>query len=93
MVGLGCTLGAESHAGQPLHYPTNLMLQQWDDSRIDSETEHEPMYNIIEPCVAESTIRVVEEFHGRTACRLDVKGGVLVKWLGFVYFRFFLLSV
>lgn len=53
--------------GQPLHYLTNVMLKQWDQMRMDSENEREPLDTIIHPSKAEATIWLIEEIHRRTS--------------------------
>ncbi|KAA8534205.1 hypothetical protein F0562_031602 [Nyssa sinensis] len=52
--------------GQPLHYLTRIKLMQWDRSRIGTENEHKPTYNMTHPSKAEATIWVMEEIHRRT---------------------------
>ncbi|XP_034205825.1 protein RDM1-like [Prunus dulcis] len=49
--------------GQPLHYMTQVLVKQWDESRIGSAEEEKPMDNIIHPRRAESTIWDVEQVH------------------------------
>ncbi|KAL6290949.1 hypothetical protein ACE6H2_008459 [Prunus campanulata] len=49
--------------GQPLHYMTQVLVKQWDESRIGSVEEEKPMDNIIHPRRAESTIWDVEQVH------------------------------
>ncbi|XP_056169755.1 pentatricopeptide repeat-containing protein At3g22670, mitochondrial isoform X2 [Syzygium oleosum] len=53
--------------GQPLHYLTNVQLKQWDQERIGSEAEDEPLDTIIHPSKAEAMIWLVEEVHRRTS--------------------------
>lgn len=52
---------------QPLHYLTNVLLKQWDQERIGSGTEDEPLDMIIHPVKAEAMIWLVEEVHRRTS--------------------------
>ncbi|XWS08941.1 hypothetical protein CRYUN_Cryun40dG0043400 [Craigia yunnanensis] len=52
--------------GQPLHYLTNILLKQWDHSRIGSE-EHSPLDIVIHPCKAEATVWLIEELHRQTS--------------------------
>nr|DAD48730.1 TPA_asm: hypothetical protein HUJ06_018667 [Nelumbo nucifera] len=42
--------------GQPLHYLTNILLKQWDQSRIGAEDEYRPLDAIIHPCKAEAML-------------------------------------
>ncbi|KAK6929928.1 Protein RDM1, plant [Dillenia turbinata] len=53
--------------GQPLHYLTNILLKQWDELRIGSEDEEDPLDTMMHPCKAEATIWLMEEVHRRTA--------------------------
>ncbi|XP_057960303.1 protein RDM1 [Malania oleifera] len=53
--------------GQPLHYLTNILLKQWDQSRIGTEDEHRPLDTIIHPCKAEANIWLIEEVHRLTS--------------------------
>ncbi|XP_073109714.1 protein RDM1 isoform X5 [Elaeis guineensis] len=53
--------------GQPLHYLTNILLKQWDLSRVGSEDEHKPLDTIIHPAKAEALIWVTEEVHRLTS--------------------------
>ncbi|KAF8401731.1 hypothetical protein HHK36_012677 [Tetracentron sinense] len=53
--------------GQPLHYLTNVLLKQWDQSRIGTNDEHLPLDTIIHPCKAEATIWLMEEVHRLTS--------------------------
>nr|DAD19608.1 TPA_asm: hypothetical protein HUJ06_021071 [Nelumbo nucifera] len=53
--------------GQPLHYLTNILLKQWDQSRIGAEDEHCRLDTIIHPCKAEATIWLMEEIHRLTS--------------------------
>ncbi|KAB1669918.1 hypothetical protein ERO13_A10G118400v2 [Gossypium hirsutum] len=53
--------------GQPLHYLTNILLKQWDHSRVGSEDEHRPLDIIVHPCKAEATVWLVEELHRQTS--------------------------
>ncbi|KAL1826491.1 hypothetical protein ACET3Z_004903 [Daucus carota] len=52
--------------GQPLHYLTNICLKKWDQLRIGSEDEHQPLHTIIHPSKAEISIWCMEEVHRRT---------------------------
>ncbi|XP_042489426.1 protein RDM1-like isoform X4 [Macadamia integrifolia] len=52
---------------QPLHYLTNVLLKQWDQSRIGTDNEHQPLDTIIHSCKAEATIWLMEEVHRLTA--------------------------
>ncbi|KAK9139961.1 hypothetical protein Scep_009642 [Stephania cephalantha] len=52
--------------GQPLHYQTNVLLKQWDQSRIGTDDEHQPLDTIIHPCKAEATIWLIEQVHRLT---------------------------
>lgn len=49
--------------GQPLHYLTNILLNQWDKMRIGCEDEDVPLDTLIHPCKAEATVWLVEEIH------------------------------
>ncbi|XP_042482160.1 protein RDM1-like [Macadamia integrifolia] len=51
---------------QPLHYLTNVLLKQWDQSRAGTDNEHQPLDTIIHSCKAEATIWLVEEIHRLT---------------------------
>ena len=51
---------------QPLHYLTNVLLKQWDQMRVGSNDEHEPLDAIIHPSKAEAVIWVTEEVHRLT---------------------------
>ncbi|KAI4323329.1 hypothetical protein L6164_022944 [Bauhinia variegata] len=53
--------------GQPLHYLTNVLLKQWDQSRMGSEDEYKPLDDIIHPCKAETSIWLIEEVHRQTS--------------------------
>ncbi|KAF5200170.1 Rdm1 [Thalictrum thalictroides] len=53
--------------GQPLHYLTNVLLKQWDQSRLGSDNEHRPLDAIIHPRKAEATIWLMEEVHRLTS--------------------------
>ncbi|KAI3441994.1 uncharacterized protein J3R85_001570, partial [Psidium guajava] len=52
---------------QPLHYLTNVQLRRWDQERIGSGNEDEPLDTIIHPAKAEAMIWLVEEIHRRTS--------------------------
>ncbi|KAL5702226.1 rdm1-like [Ranunculus cassubicifolius] len=52
--------------GQPLHYLTNALLKQWDQSRIGSDKEYQPLDTVIHPRKAEATIWLMEEAHRLT---------------------------
>ncbi|KAF8016751.1 hypothetical protein BT93_H2085 [Corymbia citriodora subsp. variegata] len=52
---------------QPLHYLTNVQLKQWDQERIGSGAEDEPLDTIMHPAKAEAMIWLVEEVHRRTS--------------------------
>ncbi|XP_057485732.1 protein RDM1-like [Actinidia eriantha] len=52
--------------GQPLHYLTNILINQWDKMRIGCENEDTPLDTIIYPCKAEASIWLIEEVHRRT---------------------------
>ncbi|KAK6928966.1 Protein RDM1, plant [Dillenia turbinata] len=52
---------------QPLHYLTNILLKEWDESRIGSEDEDKPLETTMHPCKAEATIWLMEEVHRKTA--------------------------
>lgn len=58
--------------GQPLHYLTNILLKQWDQSRMGSEDEHKPLDNIIHPSKAEASIWLIEEVHRQTSSHLHI---------------------
>ncbi|XP_043692542.1 protein RDM1-like [Telopea speciosissima] len=49
--------------GQPLHYLTNVLLKQWDQSRVGTDNEYQPLDTIIHSCKAEATIWLMEEIH------------------------------
>lgn len=53
--------------GQPLHYLTNVQLKRWDQERIGSGAEDEPLDTIIHPAKAEAMIWLVEEVHRHTS--------------------------
>lgn len=53
--------------GQPLHYLTNILLKQWDESRIGADDEHKPLDSIIHPSKAEAAIWLMEEAHRLTS--------------------------
>ncbi|PIA31684.1 hypothetical protein AQUCO_04900169v1 [Aquilegia coerulea] len=53
--------------GQPLHYLTNVLLKQWDQSRLGSDNEHQPLDAIIHPRKAEAIIWLMEEVHRLTS--------------------------
>lgn len=52
---------------QPLHYLTNILLKQWDQERMGSEDEDQPLDAIIHPAKAEAAIWLVEEVHRLTS--------------------------
>ncbi|CAL9154815.1 unnamed protein product [Musa hybrid cultivar] len=52
---------------QPLHYLTNILLKQWDQSRVGHDDEYRPLDTIIHPSKAEALIWVTEEVHRLTA--------------------------
>ncbi|XP_010525215.1 PREDICTED: protein RDM1-like isoform X2 [Tarenaya hassleriana] len=64
-VGLGNSI--KQLYGQPLHYLTNVLLNRWDQSRVGSEAEHQPLDTIIHPSKAEATVWFIEEIHRRTS--------------------------
>ncbi|PNT75613.1 hypothetical protein BRADI_1g35608v3 [Brachypodium distachyon] len=51
---------------QPLHYLTNVLLRQWDQQRLGSDEEHQPLDVIIRPMKAEALIWATEEVHRMT---------------------------
>ncbi|XP_064961070.1 protein RDM1-like isoform X1 [Musa acuminata AAA Group] len=51
---------------QPLHYLTNILLKQWDQSRVGHDDEYRPLDTIIHPSKAEALIWVTEEVHRLT---------------------------
>ncbi|KAK1259703.1 Protein RDM1 [Acorus gramineus] len=53
--------------GQPLHYLTNILLKQWDKSRIEVDEEHQRLDDLIHPCKAEALIWLTEEVHRLTS--------------------------
>ncbi|KAL6008058.1 hypothetical protein ACLOJK_033564 [Asimina triloba] len=53
--------------GQPLHYLTNVCLKQWDQARLGSDDEHQPLDTIIHPLKAEATVWIMEEVHRLTS--------------------------
>ncbi|OIW11157.1 hypothetical protein TanjilG_22964 [Lupinus angustifolius] len=58
--------------GQPLHYLTNILLNQWDQLRIGTDDEYTPLDNIIHPCKAEATIWLMEEVHRQTSSHVQI---------------------
>ncbi|KAF6138123.1 hypothetical protein GIB67_033537 [Kingdonia uniflora] len=52
---------------QPLHYLTNVRLKQWDQMRIGSHDEYQPLDTIIHPVKAEAIIWLMEEVHRLTS--------------------------
>lgn len=52
---------------QPLHYLTNILLKQWDQERMGTEDEDQPLDAIIHPAKAEAAIWLVEEVHRLTS--------------------------
>lgn len=52
--------------GQPLHYLTNICLKKWDQLRMGSEYEHQPLDTIVHPSKAEISIWCIEEVHRLT---------------------------
>ncbi|WOK98501.1 protein RDM1 isoform X2 [Canna indica] len=53
--------------GQPLHYLTNILLKQWDQTRVGHYDEYKPLDAVIHPSKAEALIWVTEEVHRLTA--------------------------
>ncbi|KAL9239116.1 hypothetical protein vseg_013466 [Gypsophila vaccaria] len=53
--------------GQPLHYLTNVLLQQWDQARFETCDDHQSLDTVIHPLKAESTVWLIEDVHRRTA--------------------------
>ncbi|KAK4766293.1 hypothetical protein SAY87_007935 [Trapa incisa] len=51
---------------QPLHYLTNIQLKQWDQAKMGTEDEDQPLDGIIHPIIAEATIWLNEEVHRRS---------------------------
>uniref|UniRef100_N1QZK6 Uncharacterized protein n=1 Tax=Aegilops tauschii TaxID=37682 RepID=N1QZK6_AEGTA len=51
---------------QPLHYLTNILLRQWDQQRVGSDNEHQPLDAIIHPMKAQALIWATEEVHRLT---------------------------
>lgn len=64
---LGLAKSVKQLYGQPLHYLTNILLKQWDLSRVGSEDERQPLDTIIHPAKAEALIWVTEEVHRLTS--------------------------
>ncbi|XP_019423458.1 PREDICTED: protein RDM1-like [Lupinus angustifolius] len=58
--------------GQPLHYLTNILLNQWDQLRIGSSHEYTPLDDIVHPCKAEATIWLMEEIHRQTSSHVQI---------------------
>ncbi|XP_074584172.1 protein RDM1-like isoform X2 [Curcuma longa] len=52
--------------GQPLHYLTNILMKQWDESRVGHDKEYQHLDTIIHPAKAEALIWVTEEVHRST---------------------------
>ncbi|KAK4798965.1 hypothetical protein SAY86_024330 [Trapa natans] len=48
---------------QPLHFLTNILLKQWDQVKIGTRDEDQPLDEIIHPIKAEATIWLIEEVH------------------------------
>ncbi|XP_027193089.1 uncharacterized protein [Cicer arietinum] len=57
---------------QPLHYLTNVILKQWDQSRIGNEDEYRRLDDIIHPCKAEATIWLMEQIHRQTSSHFHI---------------------
>ncbi|XP_077239735.1 RNA-DIRECTED DNA METHYLATION 1 isoform X3 [Tasmannia lanceolata] len=53
--------------GQPLHYLTNALLKQWDQLRIGTDDEYQPLDVLLHPVKAEVTIWLMEEVHRLTS--------------------------
>lgn len=64
-LGLGKSL--KKVYGQPLHYLTNVLLQQWDQERIGSDEEYQSLDIVINPSKAEATVWLIEEVHRKTS--------------------------
>lgn len=63
--------------GQPLHYLTNVKMQQWDEMRFGADEENISLDTFIHPSKAESSIWIIEEVH-----RLTVSPHYIAKlWL------------
>ncbi|PSR92747.1 hypothetical protein CEY00_Acc27346 [Actinidia chinensis var. chinensis] len=62
----GLAMSVKQLYGQPLHYLTNILINQWDKMRIGSEDEDTQLDTIIHPCKAEASIWLIEEVHRRT---------------------------
>ncbi|XP_065863258.1 protein RDM1-like [Euphorbia lathyris] len=69
-VGLGKSI--KKLYGQPLHYLTNILLNQWDHLRLYNEDKLKPLDIMIHPIKAEATIWLVEEMHRLTASHQHV---------------------
>ncbi|XP_010511601.1 PREDICTED: protein RDM1-like [Camelina sativa] len=69
-VGLGMSI--KQLYRQPLHYLTNVLLQGWDQSRLDTDSEDQALDSIIHPSKAEATIWLVEEIHRITSSPLHI---------------------
>ncbi|GMI87131.1 DEFECTIVE IN MERISTEM SILENCING 7, RNA-DIRECTED DNA METHYLATION 1 [Hibiscus trionum] len=53
---------------QPLHYLTQILLKQWDESRGNNEVMlRQPIGNVIDPSKAEASVWVIEQFNRQFA--------------------------
>ncbi|KAK8923875.1 Protein RDM1 [Platanthera zijinensis] len=52
---------------QPLHFLTNILVEQWDGQRFGSDDEHQPLDSVVHPLKAQTLIWLAEELHRLTS--------------------------